>query len=70
MAKPNFTPRARQMIHLAEKLAGPLGCEYVGTEHLLLAMTKLNSGIGYEILRNYGLTEKKLTEILNKLHEE
>lgn len=58
----NFTPRAKQVIIMAEMLAGPLGCEYVGTEHLLLAMTKLEGSEAQKILASFGVTEKALLD--------
>ncbi len=47
----NFTPRARQVLMLAQREAQRLNHDYLGTEHLLLGLLALNEGIAVEILR-------------------
>ncbi|MGI8428598.1 MAG: Clp protease N-terminal domain-containing protein [Solirubrobacteraceae bacterium] len=48
-----FTPRAKQVVQQAinERLA--LGHKCVGTEHILLALTTIEEGVGMNILRDF-----------------
>ena len=46
----NFTPRALQVIALARKEADRLGHNFLGTEHLLLGLTKLGQGVSVNVL--------------------
>jgi len=43
---------------LAQDIAQEMGLEYVGTEHVLLAILRHNEGVGASVLRKYGLDEK------------
>src|SRR5262249_17104487 len=51
----NFTTRARQVMRLAEIEAKRFNLEYIGTEHLLLALVAEDSGVAAHVLRNLGL---------------
>ncbi len=51
----NLTPRAEQVLALARKEAKRLQHNFVGTEHLLLGLTLLGEGVGFEVLRKFGL---------------
>jgi len=51
----NFTPRAQQTWALARKEASRLNHNYVGTEHLLLGLTKLGQGVAVNVLQKMGL---------------
>jgi ATP-dependent Clp protease ATP-binding subunit ClpC len=46
-----FTTRARKVLQLASVEAKQLGHEYVGTEHILLALVKEGSGVAGEVLK-------------------
>ena len=48
----NFTERAQRVLGLAQKEAERLDHEYVGTEHLLLALIREGEGTGVAVLRN------------------
>ena len=50
-----FTPRARQVIILARKEADRFNHSYIGTEHLLLGIIKLGSGVAFNVLRSMGI---------------
>ena len=41
----NLTPRAQQVLALARKEADRFNHNYVGTEHLLLGLIKLGTGV-------------------------
>src|ERR1700754_1331900 len=51
----NFTPRAQQVLALARKEADRFNHNFVGTEHLLLGLIKLNQGVAVNVLQKLGL---------------
>ncbi len=51
----NFTPRAQQVLALARKEADRFNHNFVGTEHLLLGLIKLNQGVAVNVLQKMGL---------------
>jgi len=51
----NFTPRAQQVLALARKEADRFNHNFVGTEHLLLGLIKLSSGVAVNVLQKMGL---------------
>src|SRR5208282_3942874 len=51
----NFTPRAQQVLVLARKEAERFNHNYVGTEHLLLGLIKLDQGVAVNVLQKMGL---------------
>ena len=60
----NFTPRSQQLIALARKEAFRFQNDYLGTEHLLLAMIKLGEGLAYDILQSRGVDTTGITNII------
>lgn len=63
-----FTEKAQKAIHLSREIAGELGHDYIGTEHLLLGLLKEGEGLASFVLRNQGLTyeivEEKIKEVI------
>ena len=51
----NFTPRAQQVLALVRKEADRFNHNYVGTEHLLLGLIKLDQGVAVNVLKKMGL---------------
>ena len=52
-----FTPRCKKLMEIALREALSLGHNYIGTEHLLLALIRDHEGMGMKILEEeYGLT--------------
>jgi ATP-dependent Clp protease ATP-binding subunit ClpC len=51
----NFTPRAQQVLQLAHKEADRFNHNVIGTEHLLLGLIKLGSGVAVNVLQKMGL---------------
>lgn len=49
-----FTPRARKVMELALREALQLGHNYIGTEHLLLALARETEGVGAQVLVEMG----------------
>ncbi len=51
----NLTPRAQQILALARKEADRLNHNYIGTEHILLGLLKLNQGVACNVLTKLGV---------------
>ena len=47
----NFTDRCRKVFQLANREATRLGCEYIGSEHLLLGIVEEQEGLAGQTLR-------------------
>jgi len=62
-----FTDRARKVMALANQEAQRLNHEYIGTEHILLALVKEGSGRGATALKNLGVDLKQLRRKIEKL---
>ncbi|MDR0647654.1 MAG: ATP-dependent Clp protease ATP-binding subunit [Puniceicoccales bacterium] len=66
-----LTPRVRQVLGLAEKVAHELNHPYVGTEHLLLGILEEGDGLGAKILKTLDVDpEECRKEILSELAPE
>ena len=61
-----FTERAEAVIRNAQLAARELGHSYVGSEHILLGIARESGGQGAKILRESGLTDSLLTELIEK----
>jgi ATP-dependent Clp protease ATP-binding subunit ClpC len=61
-----LSPRVEQVIKLANVIAREYEQEYVGTEHVLLAIAREGTGLGARILQDRGITEAKLEEEIRK----
>jgi ATP-dependent Clp protease ATP-binding subunit ClpC len=55
-----LTPRARKTLELALREALQLGDGYVGSEHVLLGLARLNEGVGPVILAGAGATAPRV----------
>jgi beta-lactamase regulating signal transducer with metallopeptidase domain len=62
-----YTDRARQVMALAEKEARRLKHEYIGTEHILLALAGQKDGVGAKVLDKLGIQKATLESELAKL---
>jgi hypothetical protein len=49
-----FTGRAKKVLELALRESMSLGHDYIGSEHILLGVARLNEGVGSEVLRDLG----------------
>ena len=61
-----FTARAKTAIEKAQEAAEALGHSYVGSEHLLLGIIREDGGQGARALKENGLTDALLTELVEK----
>jgi ATP-dependent Clp protease ATP-binding subunit ClpC len=50
-----FTDRSRETMVLANHEARRLNHEHIGTEHILLGLVREGSGIGVNVLKNFGI---------------
>ena len=51
-----FTDRARRLVVLAQDEARSLNHNWIGTEHLLIALIRENSGVGAKALESLGIS--------------
>lgn len=64
---PKSSPRVAEIIKLANDIAREYDQEYVGTEHVLLAIEREGTGMGAAVLAKRGLTAKRMREEIDKL---
>ena len=63
----HLTKRAERILRLAKEIARDYGQGYVGTEHLLLAIVREETGLGAKVLIEHGATDARLTEEIDHL---
>lgn len=64
---PKSSQRVAEVIKLANSIAHEYDREYVGTEHVLLAILREGTGVGAAVLKKHGVTEGKLRDEIDKL---
>src|SRR5438132_170993 len=57
-----FTPRAKKVLELALREALGIGHNYIGTEHILLGLTRENEGVAARILLELGAEPQQIRE--------
>ncbi|MCK6484224.1 MAG: ATP-dependent Clp protease ATP-binding subunit [Phycisphaerae bacterium] len=62
-----LSPRMEQVIKLAQVVAREYGQDYVGTEHLLLAMVREGNGKGARLLRRRSVDESQVRAAVDRL---
>ena len=62
----NFTPKARQVLGLAQKEAERLRKPQISTEHLLIALIEMDGSVASRVLRELGLEAENVKEIVEK----
>lgn len=63
----HLSSRVDQVIKLANSIAREYEQEYVGTEHILLAIAREGTGVGARILKNRKASEARIKEEVEKL---
>lgn len=63
------TPMARRVIQKAGSIAEEMSADYVGTEHLLLALFSEPQGAAFTVLEAWGITESEVRDELRSLME-
>ncbi|MEG2744884.1 MAG: ATP-dependent Clp protease ATP-binding subunit [Oscillospiraceae bacterium] len=61
-----FTERAKLALEQAQEAAQAMGHSYVGTEHLLLGIAREGEGLGAKILKDNGLDDALITELVEQ----
>ncbi len=61
------TPRSCKVIVLANREAKNFNHQYIGTEHILLGLVEEGSGVGCDVLKNFGLDLDKIRSETKKL---
>ena len=64
---PRSSPRVAEVIKLANVIAREYEREYVGTEHVLLAIAREGTGVGAAILQKNGISEGTLRREIDRL---
>ena len=62
-----LTPRLDRVIKLSQRIARDYGQDYVGTEHLLLAILEEGTGIGVDILHDLATDLPRTKKIIDRL---
>ena len=62
-----FSKRVEKVITLARKLAQGEDQEYLGTEHVLLAIAQEGTGVAAELLGKHGADEYRLKATIDRL---
>jgi len=61
-----FTSKANEALNKAISCAERLGHTYVGSEHLLLGLLSIGSGVAAAVLNKNGVTAEKIEELIRK----
>ena len=61
-----FTEKANAALNQAINSAEQLGHTYVGSEHLLLGLLRVGSGVAATVLNSNGVTDEKIEELLKE----
>ena len=64
---PKSSHRVAEVIKIANQIAREYDQEYVGTEHVLLAIQREGTGIGAQVFEKRGITAERLREEVDKL---
>jgi ATP-dependent Clp protease ATP-binding subunit ClpC len=62
-----ITPRTKKMLALARAEAERIGDEYVGSEHMLLAISEEREGETAKVLREFAITKEKIYQALQTM---
>ena len=64
-----FTPRSKKVLELSLREALSLGSDYIGTEHILLALLREGDGVAAQVLVGAGVdVNQARQQIINLLH--
>ena len=62
-----YTQQAKEALQIAQNAASQLEHPYVGTEHLLLGLRKVYTGVAGQILYSHGVDEGSIQKVMNEL---
>jgi hypothetical protein len=59
-----FTPQARNVLSLAQEESQRLNHNYIGTEHLLLGLVRIEKGVSATVFKNLGVELEKVRSVV------
>ena len=62
-----YTKQAEAAIEIAKKKAKQLGVTYIGTEHILVGLLGVGSGIASALLSKYGVNIENVVNIVDTI---
>lgn len=62
-----FTQRARRILSRAQAAAEEFKHNYIGTEHMLLALFREEDGVAGRVLRDLGVEQRRVEELVDEL---
>ena len=62
-----LTEQAQAALADAKRLAKRLGDNYIGTEHLLVALVRQEDSLAAKVLQGLGVSEKNLIDLIEEL---
>ncbi|MCM1106563.1 MAG: ATP-dependent Clp protease ATP-binding subunit [Blautia sp.] len=63
----SYTDKAKKALSFANRLSRSMGCNYVGTEHILAGLMKEGTGVAAEVLMAAGVELSRLLELIEQL---
>ena len=63
----NYTTQAQEVLKLAAESAKLMQHPYIGTEHLLIGLSKIYSGVAGQVMDMNGVKEEDMLKIMNEL---
>ena len=63
----DYTRQAKEVLKIAEKSAKEMAHPYVGTEHLLLGLRKVYTGVAAQVLGMNGVDEENIQKVMSEL---
>lgn len=63
----HFDANAKAIVNVANDIAHEYELEYVGTEHILLAILRHNGGVGARVLAKLGVDEQRARQTVDRL---
>lgn len=63
----NYTEQAKDVLQIAKSIAKELNHPYVGTEHLLLGLRKVYTGVAGQVLAANKVEEEKIFKVMDEL---
>lgn len=64
---PHLTDRVEKILKMADEIAREYELDYIGTEHILLAVRKEGSGVGSHVLEARGISYERIKEVVDGL---
>lgn len=63
----NYTRQANEVLRIAERTAKEMNHPYIGTEHLLIGLRQVYTGVAGQVLDANGVEEEKILKVMEEL---